>query len=163
MLQLLQVLRIQLPTDPYWFGCPGSGPYWIRIQEHWNLSKQTNKPDFLPFKKAFYIRRYVFWLINYGTLSIFSCKNSTFCDYKVWPGSRYRSAWIRIFLAPWIRIQIRIGIKKRLDPDSHWNQTNADPQHWLSPRTLSLIFHIFGVLVGRLPTSPVAALWWRKF
>jgi hypothetical protein len=42
--------------DPHSFGCPGSGSVLgmrIRIQEHENLPKFTNKPGFLPFKKAF--------------------------------------------------------------------------------------------------------------
>jgi hypothetical protein len=32
----------------------------IRIQEHGNRPKFTNEPDFLPFKKLFYLRKYVF-------------------------------------------------------------------------------------------------------
>ncbi len=45
---------------------------------------------------------YVFWPI----LSIFSSKNSTFCDFKVWPRSGF--AWTRIGLEPWIWIRKEI-------------------------------------------------------
>ena len=41
----------------------------------------------------------------------FSCKNSTFCYGKVGPVSGSRSAWIRIGLAPWIQIRIRMEVK----------------------------------------------------
>ncbi len=61
------------------------------------------------------------------TLSTFSCKNSTFCDLKVWPGpgSGSGSAWIRIGLNSWNRIRIRIETKKKLDPDPHWSQCRS--------------------------------------
>ncbi len=56
--------------DPHWFGCPGSGSILemrIRVQEHGKWPKLTNKPGLLPFKEAFYSRRYrmFFYLFKY--------------------------------------------------------------------------------------------------
>jgi len=45
-----------------------------------------------------------FFLLSTLEYLYFSCKNSTFFDFKVWPG--FGSAWIRSGLAPWIRIRI---------------------------------------------------------
>ncbi len=86
-------------TDPYWYGCSGSGSVLgmlIRIQEHGNWLKEKNKPGFLPFKKA----------------SIFDLLSSL---------TQIRN---RIRLAPSIRIWIRMEIKK-LDPDPQWNQCGS--------------------------------------
>ncbi len=87
-------------TDPYW-EC-GSGSRNIKIYQI-NLVFR-----FCAFTCMF------FYLLP--TLNILSCKKSTFCDLKVWPGSGSGSgsAWIRIGLASWnrIRIRIRIEIKK---------------------------------------------------
>ncbi len=90
---------------------------WIRIRignaypdtEARNWPKLTNKPDFQPFKKAF-VPTYVdvFSDLQYHHLRkvYFPCKNSAFCDGKVWPG--YGCAGIRFSLA--LRIRIRIEI-----------------------------------------------------
>ncbi len=95
-------------SDPHSFGCRGSGSVLgirIRFQEHGNWPKFTNKPGFL-LSKAFvryqYLLRHIF--LTY-LLLYFSCKNSFFCDLKVWPGSGSGFTWIRIGLAPWIRIR----------------------------------------------------------
>ncbi len=50
------VLRVLIRVDPHSVGCPRSGSVLgmrIRIQEHENLLKLTNKLGFLPFKGAF--------------------------------------------------------------------------------------------------------------
>ncbi len=49
---------IQIRMYLHWFACLLSGSVfgmwiWIRIEKHWNLLKLTDKPGFLPFKKAF--------------------------------------------------------------------------------------------------------------
>ncbi len=78
-------------SDPYWECLFGSVlGMLIRIQEHRNWKMK--------------LVSYVFYFELLHTSSIFSCKSSTFCDFKVWPVSG--SAWIRIGLAPCIRIQI---------------------------------------------------------
>ncbi len=69
---------------------------WIRIRignanpdpGAWKLAKIYKKKCFLPFNVK---------------------KNSTFCESQFWSGSG--SAWIRIGLASWIRIRIRISIE----------------------------------------------------
>ncbi len=79
-----------------------------RIQEQGNWPKFTNKLGFLPFKKAFVPSYVCFWPITYLKYTYFSCKNSTFCNIKVWPRSESGSNWISIALAIWIQIRIRI-------------------------------------------------------
>ncbi len=57
---------------------------WIRIKEHENWQKWTNKPDFQPFKTAF---SYVGVIVTYYLRKVyFSRENWTFCDGKFWPG-----------------------------------------------------------------------------
>ncbi len=49
-------IRIRFYLETHLYGSPGSGSVLvirIRIQEHVNWAKFTNKPGFLPFKKAF--------------------------------------------------------------------------------------------------------------
>ncbi len=83
--------------DPHWVDRLGSGfVLGMRILGNW--PKETNKPGFMLSKKAFVpLRRYVFDILP--TLS----QNFIFCEFKVWPGSKY--PWIRIGLIPWIKIQ----------------------------------------------------------
>ncbi len=69
---------------------------------------------------------YVLWFIT-CLKCIFHVQNSAFHDGKVWPGSGSRSAWIRIVFAPWIRIRIRIEVKKTWSGSrgSRWNQCKS--------------------------------------
>ncbi len=77
--------------------CCGSGSVFgmrIRIQEHGNWLKFTNKPGFLPSKRLLYLCVSVFDLLPTLIIQYFSCKNSAFCDFKVWPGSGSALVWL---------------------------------------------------------------------
>jgi hypothetical protein len=70
----------------------GSGSVFgmrIKIQEHGNLPELTNKPGFLPLKKA--LNRTFAGTVCFLTYFLyqiyFICWNSTFCDFRVWQGS----------------------------------------------------------------------------
>ncbi len=71
-----------------------SGSTWIRIHMAvldpgaWKWPKFTNKLGFLPYKKAS-VPSYVCFLAYYNLYVNFSCKNSAFCDFQVWPGSGF--------------------------------------------------------------------------
>ncbi len=104
---------------------------WIRIRiglvvpdPYWECGSGSRSMEFdqinlvLHFKMLLYLRS-SFWPITYP---YFTCEKSTICDLKLWPGSG--SAWIRVDVAPSIRIRIEIKswIRIRIE-------TNADPQH----------------------------------
>ncbi len=74
---------INIPDLQHWFS-PGLLIWlsWIRI---------LNRPKFLPFIKAF-LPLLVCFLTYYLLWASFFSKNSTFCDFKVWPGSGSGSA-----------------------------------------------------------------------
>ncbi len=69
------------------------------------------------------IRRYVLWHISYIKY-IFHVKTQLFVMAK-----SDLMIWIRICLAPWIRIRIRIEIKSWIRICIRI-ETNMDPQHW---------------------------------
>ncbi len=109
--------------DPHSIFCPGFGSVLgmrLRIQEHGNRHKFTNKPGFLPFKKAFVLvpsyRGYVLWpvlpLFKYIFRVIFifftlKSDQNPHPDPFVAPGIQ-----IHIAIKSWIQIRI---------------ETNADP------------------------------------
>ncbi len=118
------VLWIRIRMDPHSFGCLRSVlglriRIRIRNQEYGNLPKFTNKPGFLPFKKAFVPMRYIFWpstgtvlLVRYIFHVKFRLKSLT-------------RIWIRIRMDPrWFGSR---------DPNPHWDKkldldpTNANP------------------------------------
>ncbi len=78
-------------VDPEWFGCPGSGSVLrmcIRIQEHGIWSKLTINLVSCLSKCLLYLRRYRYVFFTFIFFKyIFHVKNSTFCEFKVWPGS----------------------------------------------------------------------------
>ncbi len=108
-------------ADPHWFGCPGYGfvlGIRIQIQEHWNWQKLANKPGFLSVNTAFVPSQLCLltYLLRDLLQVYFSCKNSTFCDVRVWknPDPHWFGS-----LDPYPH-----GNEK-LDTDPHWNQCGS--------------------------------------
>jgi hypothetical protein len=113
--------------DPHSFGCLGSGSVLgtrirIRIQEHGNWAKFTNKAD--SYLRMFFDRLRPF---EYGILHV---KIQLFVTQKSYqdpdpdlPGSAFGwASWIRIRIRIRIRTDIKSWIRVRIE-------TNADPQH----------------------------------
>ncbi len=84
-----------MDPDPHSFGCLGSGSESRSMKIDWNYAETL----FPVFQKGC---MYVFWPIKN---KYFSCKNLTFCGFKVWLWPESGSAWIRIGLTPWTRIR----------------------------------------------------------
>ncbi len=131
---LRPVLWIRIRIDLHSIFCPGFGSVSgmrIRIQEHGNCHKFTNKPGFLPFKKVF-VSSCVCFLTYCPLKYIFHVKIELFVtlksDHDPDPDP---------FLAPWTRIRIHIEIKSWIQIRI---QTNADPQNCLRLRHSSLVF-----------------------
>ncbi len=85
------LMRIQIREQGNWtkltnFGFTGIGPaMWVRICEHRNKPKLTNKPWFLPSNGFLYLSKYGMFLTFY-LKEIFQ-EDSNFSDLKVLPGS----------------------------------------------------------------------------
>ncbi len=86
----------------------------IRIQEHGNWLNKKKLVSWIS-KRYLYLRMYVLCPITF--FQYFFMENSTFCDLS--------PTRIRIGLAPWIRIRIRIKIQKAGSGYASWNQCGS--------------------------------------
>ncbi len=122
---LVSWIRIRIgnmPHGPHSYGCLGSVSVLgicIRIQEHGNWPKFTNKPLVSCLSKRLsYLRRYVCWPTTVPIFSIFFIKNLTFLTLKSDQDPDPHGSALVWLPDPDTR-------RDKLYSDSHWNRCGS--------------------------------------